>query len=156
LTTPLKPPANPAISALRITILKGEGAIHKSKALTAREAVIEVRDQNYRSIAGAVVSFLLPKTGPGGTFSNGSYRKSVLTDARGRAIATGFRPNTVPGKFNINVMASFQGQSSTTVITQSNVMSASAAGASGVSARKIAVIAGAVAAVIAAVLTHLL
>ena len=115
---------------LHIIIVGGEGAINNVKLRTAREPIVEVQDRNNRPVAGAAVSFLVPQTGASGTFSNGSNLLRVLTDAKGRAVAGGFRPNAVPGAFKIEVTASFQGQVSTTAITQTNALAGAAGSAS--------------------------
>src|SRR5262249_20858032 len=89
---------------------------------------------------------------------------NVTTNAAGRATAE-FTPNAVSGTFQINVNASFQGQVSNTVISQTNGLSAASATASeaatgegtgtGISATTIAIVAAAVAGAVAvAVVAH--
>ena len=95
---------------------------------TSREAIVEVRDQNHKPVAGAVVSFTLPNMGPSGAFANGKLLM-VTTDQAGRAAATSFRANSLAGSFNMRVTASFQGHIATATIAQTNVAAAAAAGA---------------------------
>jgi hypothetical protein len=114
---------------LNIVVIEGEGAINNIRQRTAREMIVQVEDENKRPVAGAVVSFLLPGSGPGGSFSGGSNFLNILTDENGRAIARAFRPNNVAGTFRVNVSASFQGQTATAAITQTNSLTAAAAGA---------------------------
>src|SRR5581483_6291185 len=109
---------------LRILVLRGEGFVNNAKKRVAREPIVEVRDRNNRPVAGATVSFLLPTAGPGGSFSNGSTIFRIFTNAKGRAIASGFRPNSIGGAFKINITAAFQGQAGTAAITQTNVAAA--------------------------------
>jgi len=125
---------------LNIVIVEGEGAINNIKQRTAREAIVQVEDENRRPIAGAAVLFMLPDSGAGGVFSNGTRTLQVITDSQGRAVAQGLRPNSVQGKFQIQVQASYQGVTTTTTITQVNaVITAAAAG--GISGKIIAILA---------------
>jgi hypothetical protein len=60
---------------------------------------------------------------------NGSRTLTVTTDAQGRAVATGIRPNNINGPLQIRVTASFQGVTASAVINQMNTGgSGSAAG----------------------------
>jgi hypothetical protein len=124
---------------LQIVILDGEGAINNIRQRTAREPIVQVQDENHRPVAGAVVVFSLPERGAGGAFANGSTTMTVTTDAQGRAVATGLRPNSVQGNFQIHVSASNQGRTATAVINQTNSLSAAAA-AGGISAKTLAII----------------
>jgi hypothetical protein len=109
---------------LRIVVLQGEGFVNNVKKRVARDAVVEVRDRNNNPVAGATVSFLLPGSGPGGTFTNGGKLLTMVTDQSGRAVATGLKPN-VAGQFRINVTASFQGATAPSVaISQTNIVTA--------------------------------
>lgn len=125
------PRAQEGASKLKISILEGEGAINNVRQRTAREPIVQVTDENNRPIAGAVVLFALPDRGASGTFANGATSMTVTTDAQGKAVATGLRPNGVAGKVEIRVSASHQGQTASTTITQTNALGAAAAGASG-------------------------
>ena len=106
---------------LRIVIVDGDGFVNNIKRRTAREPVVEVRDRNDKPVAGAVVLFLLPGSGPGGTFPGGGSMLSVVTGANGRAAATGFTPNSVAGPYEIQVRATYQGRTATSVVRQRNV-----------------------------------
>jgi len=123
-------------------IVEGEGAINNIRQRTAREPIVQVEDENRRPVAGAAVLFLLPDSGPGGTFADGSRSLSVVTDSQGRAAAKGLRPGNVSGKFQIQVQASYQGLTATTTITQTNaVLTAAAAG--GMHGKLVAILAAA-------------
>lgn len=137
------------VGKLNIVILEGEGAINNIRQRTAREPIVQVEDENHRPIAGAVVLFSLPDRGASGVFANGQTSMAVTTDAQGRAVATGLRPNNVQGDFQIRVHASYQGKTASTSITQSNAIAAAAVAAGGVSGKTIGIliaIAGAAAA----------
>ncbi len=130
------PRAQEGPAKLQIVILEGEGAINNIRQRTAREPIVQVQDENHRPVAGAVVLFTLPDRGASGTFANGATSMTVTTDAQGRAVATGLRPNSVPGKLEVRVNASYQGQTASATISQTNVLGAAAA-AGGAGAGKI-------------------
>ncbi|MGA2113573.1 MAG: hypothetical protein ABSH56_02345 [Bryobacteraceae bacterium] len=119
---------------LHLTIIEGDGAINNLQRRTAREPIVQVTDQNHRPVGGVAVSFELSGTGPGGAFKGANVLK-VMTNAKGIAKAAGFRPNTIPGSFQIHVTASFQGHVAAAAIAQTNTLAgavpaASSAGAS--------------------------
>ncbi len=128
---------------LNLVIVEGEGAINNIRQRTAREPIVQVEDENHKPIAGAAVVFLLPDQGASGVFANGTHTLTVTTDARGRAVAHGFHPNSVSGKLQMRVTASYQGKTANATISQTNVVGAAAAGAAGagISAKLIAIIA---------------
>lgn len=121
------PPANPGTPKLNIVLISGDSAINNIKSRTARETIVEVRDENNKPIAGAAVVFLLPDSGPGLVSSNGSRMISTVTDANGRAAARGLKPNGQSGQYNIQVRANFQQSFGQLVVSQSNIVAAGAA-----------------------------
>ncbi len=132
-------PAQQAPTKLNIVIVEGEGAINNIRQRTAREPIVQVEDENNRPVAGATVVFLLPGSGPGGTFPGGARSLTVVTDQRGRAVAKGFTHNNQAGKYQIEVNASHQELSASTTINQANaVLTAAAAG--GASGKLIAIL----------------
>lgn len=141
--------------ALQIRILDGDEALNNIRQRTAREPIVQVEDENHKPVAGAVVLFSLPGNGAGGTFLNGSTTLSVTTDARGQAVARGLRPNNVPGRFQIHVTATSDNRTGRATINQTNELGGAAVTANS-TARwfAVAIAAGAVAGVAAAVATH--
>jgi hypothetical protein len=134
----------PAAPKLNLVIVDGDGAINNIRQRTAREPIVQVEDENHRPIAGAAVMFSLPDSGASGVFANGARSVTVLTDSQGRAVARGLHLNKVSGQMKIQVNASYQGQTVSAAITQSNGAAAAAAGAAagaGISAKLIAVLA---------------
>lgn len=115
-----------ARSRLKVTVLEGDGAINNIREGRAKEPVVEVRHENNRPVARAAVSFLLPDQGPGGTFPGGEKSLTVLTGENGLALARGLRPNKTVGQFQIRVTASYQGQSASAAVTQTNAEPADA------------------------------
>jgi hypothetical protein len=142
----------PAAPALMITVVEGDGAINNIRQRTARDPIVQVEDQNRRPVAGAVVVFMLPEQGASGTFVGGVKTVTVLSDEQGRATARGLQPNNVAGRVEIRITASFEGQTATASIAQTNVLAGAAAGAAGaastgISAKILAIVAIASAAV---------
>lgn len=116
-------PAPP--NRLFIQILDGEGALNDIRSRTAREPIVQIEDENHKPIAGAVVIFSTPGSGPSAIFSNGLTSFTTTTGADGRAAAEGLKPNGVAGEFQIQVSATFGILSSVAVINQTNSAKAS-------------------------------
>ncbi len=112
---------------LNILVISGDGAINNLKSRTARETIVEVRDENNKPVAGASVVFLLPDSGPGLVGSNGTRIITTMTDANGRAAARGLKPNGQSGRFNLQVRANYQQSFGQIAISQSNMVAAGAA-----------------------------
>jgi hypothetical protein len=148
--------AQSAVDSLQITIIDGEDAINNIRQRTTREPIVQVEDQNHRPVAGAAVLFLLPNDGASGTFAGGARTLTTVTDSNGRAVARGFRPNHISGKYQIRVQASYQGKTTQTTINQSNIAGSGGGGASSAGFPKwLAVVAaGAVAATVTIVATR--
>jgi hypothetical protein len=104
-------------SGLRIIVIEGEDGVNIIQQKTAVRPVVEVRDRNDLPVAGAVVVFSI--SGGGATFAGGATTTSVTTNAAGRAAVGGLNPVN-SGSFQINVEASYQGQTATTTINQTN------------------------------------
>jgi hypothetical protein len=119
--------AQDSVPKLNLVIVEGEGAINNIHQRTAREAIVQVQDENHKPVAGASVIFLLPSQGAGGTFANGSQTLAVTSDSQGNAIARGFRPNNAQGQFQVHVNASFNGRTGSTDIHMRNEALAGAA-----------------------------
>lgn len=113
--------SGPQPSRLFIQILDGEGALNDIRSRTAREPIIEIQDENHRPIAGAVVLFSTPDSGPGAVFENGLNSYKAVTGEDGRVTLHGLRPNSTSGAFQIQVSATLGALSSVAVINQTNV-----------------------------------
>jgi hypothetical protein len=146
----------PEPQQLTISILEGEGAINNIRQRTAREAIVQVQDENHKPVAGVAVTFFLADHGASGVFSNGSRSLTVMTDTNGQAAMRGMTPNNMAGKMEIRVSARLGNLNADAVITQTNAAGAAATGGAGISGKVIAIIVGvvAVAAVGAIVATH--
>jgi len=130
---------------LRIVIVEGEGAINNIRQRVNREPIVQVEDENRKPIAGAAVVFFLPSQGPGGVFLDGGRSLTTITDAQGRAVMRGFRPNNFEGKFEIRVTASANGQTASAIIHQT-AMAAGGGGGGLSTGAKWAIVIGVVAA----------
>lgn len=108
------------IQALSINVLRGEGGFNDIRHKIAAELVVEIRDDAARPVAGAEVVFSAPVSGAGGLFSNGEKTWRVKTDGEGHAIVEGFRPNSMEGRFAIQVTVSYAGRFASTAIWLTN------------------------------------
>lgn len=116
------------VPPLHIIVLAGEGGVNIIKAKKAVAPVVEVRDKERHPVAGLYVTFIAPNSGPHVTFAHGSSTYSTVTDANGRATVHDMKPMG-QGAFKISVKASFQGQTATTAIAQTNYLTVAAASA---------------------------
>ena len=138
---PVQVAGQPGPPKLNLVIVEGEGAVNNIRQRTAREAIVQVQDENHRPVAGAAVVFTLPSQGASGTFANGARTLTVMTDNQGRAVAQGLRLNRSSGQMQIHVNASYEGAIGSAVITQTNMLGAAAgAAAGGISAKLLAII----------------
>jgi hypothetical protein len=131
--------AHAASPGITIRFVEGQGAINNVNRGTAFEPVVEVLDEQGMPVKDASVTFTLPAVGPGGTFPDGGKLLIVQTDENGRATARGMRPNRLSGQFEIRVTANYKGQSTTSILTQTNAAPSTAEHGS---ARKWAIILG--------------
>ncbi|MGO4880107.1 MAG: hypothetical protein ACLP59_04720 [Bryobacteraceae bacterium] len=113
---------------LNLVIVEGEGAVNNLRQRVVREPIVRVEDQNHKPVAGALVSFLLPGNGAGGTFADGAKLLTVTTDANGQAVARGIKSNNVSGQYKIQITASLGKLTATAAINESNAAAAAAAG----------------------------
>ena len=126
---PAQPPPSPG-ERLRLTVLEGEGAIHNIRRPLASDLIVQVTDRDRGPVAKAAVVFTLPAQGASGSFPGGA-NSTVMTDAQGRAMVRGLRPNKVAGKFEIRVSVTHQGETARATITQFNMAVGDAAPKSG-------------------------
>jgi hypothetical protein len=103
---------------INIIVVEGEGVTGAVRQRALHDPVVMIEDDDHRPIAGAVVVFGLPVSGTSGEFSNGTKNLMLMTDQSGRAIAHGLKANEVPGKLQINVMASYHALRARTMINQ--------------------------------------
>jgi hypothetical protein len=94
---------------INVVVVEGEGASTTVRQRVSHDPVVQVEDDDHRPVAGAVVVFALPVSGPSGEFANGARNLTVITDDNGRAAARGLKTNDIPGKLQIYVTVSYRG-----------------------------------------------
>jgi hypothetical protein len=112
--------ACPLPATISIRAVAGDNAINNIKRGTGFEPLVEVVDDAGKVIPDATVTFTLPMVGPGGSFGDGRKTLSLQTDAQGRALARGFRPNSLTGRFEIRISAAKSGETASFVVHQTN------------------------------------
>src|SRR5258708_2341693 len=133
-------PAGAQEAAIKLVGQEGQGAINNIPQRRAKEPVVQVQHENGEPVVGATVTFLLPDSGPGGTFADGARMLNMQTDAKGQATGRGLKPNATAGRFLIRVNVSYHGQTASTTVAQINAIPAGAA-KSGGSGKKFLIIA---------------
>lgn len=122
-----------ARAALKVVIIDGDEAANAVQEKMAAEPIVEVQDSEGRKIAGAVVRFKVRRgitNRLSAAFRGGKDEVRTLTDAAGRA-RTGPLTPLEAGRFEIEVHATHQGQTSTATIRHTNFSSAAQARAAG-------------------------
>ncbi len=114
-------PATAQNAQLRVVVVDGTQATNNIENGRMADVVVQVQDANRMPVAGASVSFVYPPSGPSGVFPNGERARTVTTGADGHATASGVSPEGGPGQFEIRISASYQGQTATAVVNQTNI-----------------------------------
>jgi hypothetical protein len=104
---------------LRLIVLEGSDGQNSIPLNRSVTPVVEVRDDKDRVVEGATVEFKLPASGPGGTFPGNRTFFSMRTNGQGQAAAP-FIVNNIPGRFEIQISATFGNREGRTVIRQVN------------------------------------
>src|SRR5262245_28391328 len=112
-----------AAAGLKIVILAGDDAVNVVSQRTAVPPIVEVRDRNDHPVAGAVVVF---RSDGHVTFANGARSVTLTTNANGRVTVASESPART-GNSQIEVRASFEGRSVSSIIRQTNVQTAAQA-----------------------------
>src|SRR4029453_4033310 len=116
-------------AGLRIIVIAGEGAVNIIQQKTAVAPIVEVRDRNDQPVSGRLVCFTIDKS-HAAPFARGVHTLSVTTDGAGRAAVQELIPVS-NGTYQVNVTASFEGQTANLPISQTNVATAAQAQAIG-------------------------
>jgi ABC-type xylose transport system substrate-binding protein len=107
-------------AGISIRIVQGDNAINSIRMHRGHDPVVQVLSDSGEPLSNATVSFLLPATGPGGSFGDRGLSTTVETDSHGMAIGRGLVPNRVEGQFHIRVTASWQGDAASASMQQTN------------------------------------
>jgi hypothetical protein len=113
-------PPQPALVSISVATVEGDGAINSIRLRRAHEPVVRVVDSGGGPLSGATVTFLLPATGPSGSFLDGGLSLTTQTDNDGRAVGRGLRPNSIAGQFRIRVTALWHGSQGAATLAQTN------------------------------------
>ena len=113
---------------LRIVVIEGEDSVNIIGQGTAVPTVVEVRDRNDLPVSGAAVVFLLGEGGTA-TLNAGLSQVAATTNALGQAAVT-VNP-LASGAVQLQVSATFQGQTAAAAIAQTNFATAAQATAAG-------------------------
>jgi hypothetical protein len=119
-----------AQDSLQVVVTQGQNEIINIRQRVLTRPEVQVRDGNGAPVDGASVRFYLPATGAGGVFANGTDTMITATDHNGRAVGSGIQYRGT-GKYEIRVIAQYQGQTATAFITQTNVAGLSTSGGGG-------------------------
>ncbi len=121
ITRPLAAQESENPEKYEIAIVSGANLVNSVKRRVATEPIVEVHDRNKKPVGGVILTFTLPNTGPGGTFSaTGSNIASVTTGANGQAAMPAFQANNIAGSYNVTVSGSVNGQQISTTIPVQN------------------------------------
>lgn len=104
---------------LKILVLEGAEGPVGTAGNPAPGLRVRVEDADGRPVQGAAVTFLLPQSGAGAVFSDGSKIQTVPTDANGEVAAPGMRYGNSPGAFEIRVTAGWQGAKGSLAVNRS-------------------------------------
>ena len=114
-----------AVTTLHIEILEGEGALNNIRQRDAREPVVQITDENHKPVSSVAVLFLIHSNGgAGATFGGQSLSFTATTGPDGIAHATGMQLSGSPGSFTIGVTATLGSIVASSVIHESNVLTA--------------------------------
>ena len=113
---------------LKIVVLEGEDGVNVIQQNTAVKPIVEVRDRNDLPVASIAVTFVIVAGGnaggrAGATFVNNLSQITATTDSAGRATVSSINP-VGRDAFKIQVRATYQGQTATTTINQTNFQTA--------------------------------
>ena len=121
-------PAAAQDPGLRIVVIEGEDSVNIIAQGTAVPTLVEVRDRNDLPVSGATVLFLLGEGGTA-TLNAGLQQVTLTTNALGQAAVT-VNP-VASGTVQLTVNATFQGQTATAALVQTNFATVAEAAAAG-------------------------
>src|SRR5262249_37735706 len=99
---------------LRVLVIQGNGAQNVVLRNLPVPLAVRVVDRENHPVVRAVVEFTAPESGPSGDFANASNAISLLTDEDGIAIAEPIHANQIEGLYQIQIQASFLGETANT------------------------------------------
>jgi len=106
---------------VRVQIVQGNDARNFPETIPATPITIRVIDRNNHPVQGATVVFRTPENGPSGDFANGLNTLQTTTNEVGIAVAPEYRPNEIPGPYEIGVNVDYLGETAAVTIRQTNL-----------------------------------
>jgi hypothetical protein len=106
--------------SFKFLLVEGQGAINIVNEKTERNLIVRVEEKYGAPGRGIRVTFTAPSEGPSGHFKNRERSVVVMTDNDGYAVARGFRPNNICGRYDIRVSATVPGGVINALIPQTN------------------------------------
>lgn len=118
--------ANPS-PHVKVIIVSGQNGANVLSKQSAVQPVVEVLDNNNKPLAGALVRFTAPRSGPTVRFPNDQDTLTVVADLKGVATATGMVP-VGTGSFRVDVTAEYDDEMATAQLSQTNYPSVTLSG----------------------------
>ena len=84
---------------VNLAVVEGEGRSTTSHLVLHASPLRKLTRRTTNLSLPATVVFLLPNDGAGGAFPDGAQTLTTRTNGSGRAVARGFYPNKIQGKF---------------------------------------------------------
>jgi len=106
---------------LKIIVVEGANARNLTQEIPLTPITVRVETATNKPVPNATVVFTSPESGASGEFANDSRIFSVNTNDEGLAIARGYHPNSITGAYSIQVRSTWNGETATTQIRQTNV-----------------------------------
>ena len=112
---------HPAAGALRVEVMRGEGANNNAILGSATSPMVRVTDGDGNPVRGALVVFDAPATGPSVDFGGSGPSAHALTSEAGVVGAPAVRPVGGDGPVEIRITASQSGQFANAIVHQMNL-----------------------------------
>lgn len=119
----------PAAAAIRVEVVRGEGANNNAALGAAVSPAVRVTDASGKPLSDALVVFEAPSSGPTVDFGGSGPSAHGISSETGVVVAPAARPASGDGPLEIRVTASLGGEFANAVIHQINL------GVNGASAR---------------------
>jgi len=118
--TPTNIRADNVLEIKRLVMTPGDPFENNICKKVPGELKVQVRDDRDNPVVGANVTFSLPADGAAGTFTGGSFKRTVATDENGQVSVKEFTPNKVE-EYSIEAIASLADLRANVAVPGSNV-----------------------------------
>lgn len=113
--------AGQSSAGLRIQVIQSNDAGNIIEQIPSTPITIRVIDRDNRAVEGATAVFTTPENGPSGDFASGLNTLRTITNEDGIAVAREYRPNELPGTYQIRVQVDYLGEAATLMLRQTNL-----------------------------------